>query len=254
MTPFGVCLQDLAVVQSRTTLDEPARVGDKKLPGWIYAVIAAGVVVLLALLLLLWRMRAIKKRMDKTKGFQAKRGLFRFLPWWKNREINDSTEAENGKSTTTVHLHNNVALARSPTPPSYYSATTVANMDLYKPPAASAYADTASNYSFPRGPESRVWPQEANDRRTMASESGLSNLSFEWPPARPNIERAGSSKESFSFKSPLLRESGISSSGSSRSASTSGGKRFGTIDFSKEIELQERRKALSKLTGSSMSS
>lgn len=248
MTPFGVCLRDLAVVQSKTTLDEPVKEGGKKLPSWVYGIIAAGVIILLGLLLLLWRLRNIKKRMEKTKGFQQKRGFFGFFRWGKKAAA-DTSDSETAKSTT-VHLYNNVGLARSPTPPSYHAATYATHPDLYKPPVARSVADTASKYSaFPRGPESRLWPEE-RDRRTMTSDSGMSDISFDWPPARPT--QANPEVPKSPFRPLLLRDSTGSSIGSS-AASSSGGKRFGTIDFSKQIELQERRKALSKLTGSSAS-
>lgn len=244
MAPFGVCLRDLAVIQSKTTLDEPVRDQGKRLPAWVYAVIAASVVILLGLFLLLWRLRNIKKRMEKTKGFQQKRGFFNFFRWGKKRAT-DSSATETAKPTT-VHLYNNVELTRSPTPPSYHSATSFMHSELYKPPIARSIADTASKYSFPRGPESRLWPQE-NDRRTMASDSGMSDVTFDWPPVRPTPANQETSKGP--FRPLLLRDSTGSSAGSSHTSS-SGGKRFGTSDFSKQIELQERRKAFSKLTGS----
>lgn len=249
VTPFGVCLRDLAVIQSKTTLDETVKAKRKGLPGWVYGLIAAGVIILLGLLLLLWRLRNIKKRMEKTKGFQQKRGFFSFFRRGKNQNT-DNTNTENSKLTT-INLHNNAEFTRSPTPPSYFSVTSAIHPELYKPPITRSIADTASKYSFPKGPESQLWPQE-RDRTTIASESGMSSFSFEWPPARPTIAQQPDLPKS-PFKPLLLRESTNSSSASSHTASSSG-KRFGTLDFSKEIELQERRKALSKLTGSSGSS
>lgn len=246
MTPFGICLRDLAIVQSKTTLDETPKEGGKKLPAWVYVLIAVGVVVLLGLLLMLWRLRNIKKRMEKTKGFQQKRGFFSFFRWQRRNKKDAENSVEEPSKATAIHLHNNVGLARSPTPPSYDFATAAFHPELYKPPVAQSIADTASKYSFPRGPESRVWPHEG-DRRTMASSSGMSTLTFDWPPTRPTP--APQEVPRGPFRSLLYRDSTNSSADSSRTSS-SGGKRFGTIDFSKQIELQERRKALSKLTGS----
>lgn len=251
MTPYGICLQDLAVIKARSTLEHaPEGKKSKKLPFWVYIVISLGILGLLIMLIVLWRMRNIRKRMNETQGFSLKRGLLGFLRLRRrNKDDEQNPDAKSNKASIHLHTTNNIEVQRSPTPPSYQAATTFIHPDLYKPPIVSA--DSASNYSFPRGPESHIWPNEKGKAKSFATRHEReSTYSFDWPPVRPApTAEAEASSSKNPFRPLLLRDSTSTGSRSSLGRLSDGAeKRFGTIDFTKDLELMERRKAFSKLT------
>lgn len=109
-TSLGVCLEDLVNVKSKTSLPSSDDKG-KKVPFWVYILVAYGILGLLVLLVTLWRLRALRKRAEKTSKFSFKKGLlglFRFGKQDKEKQKGDLPS-----------IHDQIEMVRTPTPPPY---------------------------------------------------------------------------------------------------------------------------------------
>ena len=106
-TSLGVCLEDMLNSHPKSSLKKANTAS--KLSSWEYVLIVLGLILIVAFAIALWRMKAIKQRMAKTQGFQAKKGLFGFL------RPKAKPEVVSGKTAALDHI----PMVRSPTPPPY---------------------------------------------------------------------------------------------------------------------------------------
>lgn len=231
LTPLGVCLADLAVLQAKSTLDKSSA-SRKGLPVWAYILLAVGILGLLLLLAVLWRIRAVKKRVEKTAGFQRKKGIFGLFRFGRRKkESNDDA-----KSTT---LHNHIELTRSPTPPRYSEAAFPLPWDRKVPLSASDYSSQSSSHA------SSSWH----------TDSGSSSSRLKQPqPLHSFLSHSSGSGDSIKWPLPApIRPD----RGGPRSLSASSSASRGTLNhltgkeaLSHYIENHERQKALDALTQS----
>lgn len=216
---LGICLKSLVSENTKSSLN--AQQSARKLPGWAYAVLVIGILLLVALLVLLWRMRAVNKRLKKTQGFQQKRGLFGFLR--QNKKI----QAE--LKEPTLALHNHIELVGNQTPP-----------PSYVHPAFRPYGVPTSWLAPPTG--AMVSDKKASLLSSASSQAsnGKGHSTINWPqPAESDIDEG----ETLSFRS-FLRPSNISISHSQDSE-----RRYGHAAFPDLTSNEERQRALNRLIG-----
>jgi hypothetical protein len=260
VTGLGVCLKDLAQLsKSRASLDNSGE--GKKLPAWVFVLIGLGVLFLLALLVMGWSIRAVKKRMAKTAGFTRRKGLAGFIDLFRWQKKAKSTAAskdfEASANDKTLVLHNQIELqhsligTRSPIPPPYDYSHTPPHPAFFKqqdmfppsPSSASVYSHDQGDYRSTYG-HRQIWPAEKGQHDRMPS-------TIHWPP--PSLSRHDSShsgstsaSEGHHLRPLILRGSSSTASLSSKPAAE---RRYGSLGIARDFEDSERQKTLDLLTG-----
>ena len=279
MTSLGACLKEFASKAStKPSLDGQEGTQDKKMPVWVYVLISLGIFALIFLLALLWRMRAMKKRAEKTQNFQQKKGLLGFLRYGlglrrnKKDGAGDTAQPTSDKSIPTV-VHNHIELqpaflsgSKSPSLPPYDfpqhpnppyfkqqymfppSASSESKYSSYAPtrPIAARQLSIASSARI--GPESDGYSHlGASEYQMQSSPRSSVPYSIDWPPPIRPMRSNGAYSPSGAVLSLFLR--GSTSTASASSHGRPANRRYGSADIAKEVETKERQRTLDLLTG-----
>ena len=248
------------------------------MPVWVYVLISLGIFALIFLLALLWRMRAMKKRAEKTQNFQQKKGLLGFLRYGlglrrnKKDGAGDTAQPTSDKSIPTV-VHNHIELqpaflsgGKSPSLPPYDypqhpnppyfkqqymfppSPSSESKYSSYAPPrplAARQYSVASSAHTGP-GADGYIHP-DASEYRMQSSPRSSVPSSIDWPPAMKPTRPNGAHSPSPAVRPLFLL--GSTSTASTSSYGRPANRRYGSADIAKDVETKERQRTLDLLTG-----
>ena len=279
VTSLGACLKDFASKGiTKSSLDGQEDARGKKMPVWVSVLISLGIFALIFLLALLWRMRAMKKRAEKTQSFQQKKGLLGFLRYGlglrrsKKDGDGDKGQPASDKPVPTV-VHNHIELqpaflsgGKSPSLPPYDfpqhpnppyfkqqymfppSPSSESSYSSYRParPIAARQYSVASSSRTGLEADGYGHPGAWQNRLQSSPRSSVPS-SIDWPPPMKSVRSNGAHSPSGAVRPLFLR--GSTSTASTSSYGRPANRRYGSADIAKDVETKERQRTLDLLTG-----